>query len=109
MTGRIKLGEKYFGPKILVGELISSNVRTFRVQQYKMGLQTYTFILKNIQGMKKIIYIQNLGNEFFSNESVYNIDYIKNLKIECIVDDSIEENEKISLRSHTIQTKYIGY
>lgn len=107
MTGRIKLGEKYFGPKILVGELISSNVRTFHVQQYKMGLQTYTFILKNIQGVKKIIYVQNLGNDFFSNESVYNIDYIKNLKVECVMDFN-KEYKKISLRSRTLKSKYIA-
>jgi hypothetical protein len=106
MTGRIKLGEKYFGPKILVGELISSNVRIFHVQQYKMGLQTYTFILKDFQCAKKIIYIQNLGNDFFSNENVYNINYIKNLKVECVIDFN-KEYKKIRLCSRTLKSKYI--
>ena len=107
MSSGIKLGEKYLGPKILVGELISSNVRIFHVQQYKMGLQTYTFILKNIQGVRKIIYVQNLGNDFFSNESVYNINYIKNLKVECVMDFN-KEYKKISLRSRTLKSKYIA-
>jgi len=101
------LGEKYFGLKRSVGKLISSNVRTFLVQKYRKGLQTYTFIVKNIQGMKKIIYVQNLGNEFFSNESVYNIDYIKNLKVECVMDFN-KEYKKISLRSRTLKSKYIA-
>ena len=100
------LGEKYFGLKRSVGKLISSNVRTFLVQKYRNGLQTYTFIVKNIGGIKKIIYIQNLENEFFSNENVYNIDYIKNLKVECVMDFN-KEYKKIKCCSRTLQSKYI--
>ena len=100
------LGEKYFGLKRSVGKLISSNVRTFLVQKYRKGLQTYTFIVKNIGGIKKIIYIQNLENEFFSNENVYNIDYIKNLKVECVMDFN-KEYKKIKCCRRTLQSKYI--
>ncbi len=102
----ISLGEKYFGPQMFVGDIIFFNVRSFRVQKYKMGLQTYTFILKNINGIKKIIYIQNLEKDFFSDESEYNIDYVKNLKVECVKNFKKEYN-KIRLYNKTIETKYI--
>jgi len=108
MTGKNSLYKKYFGPRTYVGDLISSNLRTLRVKKYRMGLQTYTFIRLYINGVKQIIYIQNLENEFFSNKNVYNMDYIKDLKVECIMDDSNEENNKISLRRHTLESREVG-
>jgi hypothetical protein len=95
-----------FGQKKMVRDIISFNVRSFRVQKYKIGLQTFTFILKNINGIKKIIYIQNLEKDFFSEESEYNIDYIKNLKVECVKNFK-KEYRKIRLCSRTFQSKYI--
>jgi hypothetical protein len=103
-SGGINIVQRKF-----VRNIIHPKVRNLSVKKYRIGLQTYTFIRLYINDVKQIIYIQNLEKEFFSSENVYSIDYIKNLKIECIVDDSIEENEKITFRSHTIQTKYIGY
>ena len=108
MTGKNTLYKKYFGPITYVGDLISSNLRTLRVKKYRMGLQTYTFIRLYINGVKKIIYIQNLENEFFSNKNVYNMNYINDLKVESIMDDSKEENKKISLRRRSLQSKEIG-
>jgi hypothetical protein len=106
-VGFNKIGPKYFGTIMSVGDVIHPNVRNLSVKKYRNGLQTYTFIRLYINNVKQIIYIQNLGKEFFSNENVYDIDDIKNLKVECIVNDSIEENKKISLRKHTLQSKYI--
>jgi hypothetical protein len=108
MTGKNTLYKKYFGPITYVGDLVSSNLQTLRVKKYRMGLQTYTFIRLYINGVKKIIYIQNLENEFFSNKNVYNMNYINDLKVEYIMDDSNEENKKINLRRRSLQSKEIG-
>jgi len=106
MAGRISLGEKYFGPIMCVRDVIPNTVGNIRVQKYKMGLQNCTFIRVSIDGIKKVIYIQNLENEFFSKESVYDINYIKDLKVECIRNFNQEYN-KIRLYSRTFQSKYI--
>ena len=109
MTGvKISLGERLIGgPRKLVGDIFSSNVETVKVQKYRMGLQTYTFIVKRIKGVRKIIYIEKLENEFFSNENVYDINYIKNLKVECVKNFTKEEHFKIVLYTKTLQTKSI--
>ena len=109
MTEKISLGEKYFGKRIVLGTLIHSSARSLCIKKYRMGLQNYTFIRLYINGIKKIVYIQNLGKEFFSKENEYNFDYIKDLKVECIMEDSIEENNKITMRSKNLQSKYIVY
>jgi hypothetical protein len=102
----INLHKKYFGPIMSVRDVIPYTVGNIKVQKYRMGLQNYTFIRVSIDGIKKVIYIQNLGNEFFSEESVYDIDYIKDLKVECIRNFNQEYN-KIRLYSRTFQSKYI--
>ena len=107
MSRRFKLGEKYFGQRMYVGDLISSNIRFLGVKKYRIGLQHYTFIRLYINGVKKIIYIENLKNEFFSDQHVCNMNYIRSLKVEYIMDDSEEENEKIRSRSKTLQLKEI--
>ena len=105
MTENISLGKKYFGERIFLGTLIHSNSTSICIKKYRMGLQNYTFIRLYINGIKKIVYIQNLENEFFSKENKYNFDYIKGLKVEYIMKDSIGENNKITLRSKKLQSK----
>ena len=105
---KLSLGERLIGgPRKLVRDIISSGVNTAIVQKYRMGLQTYTFILKRIKGVQKIIYIQNLENEFFSKENVYDINYIKDLKVEFVKNYTENERLKIRLREKTLQTKCI--
>jgi hypothetical protein len=108
MSKKLSLGERLIGgPRKLVRDIISPNVHTAIVQKYRMGLQTYTFIVKRIKGVQKIIYIQNQGEDFFSKENVYDINYIKDLKVEFVKNYTKKEESKIRLREKTLQTKYI--
>ena len=106
------LGEKLYNPKKygrirVVSDIISPNVQGATVQQYRKGHQTYTFIVKKIQGFLKIIYIQNLKKDFFSNENVYDINYIKSLNVEFVKKFTKKERSKINLCEKTLQTKSI--
>jgi len=118
MTGKVSLDHRFLDHRLLdpsLGEIFGQKklVRDFflfdediLVQKYKMGLQTFTFIVKNIDGIEKIIYIQNLEKDFFLEESVYNIDYIKNLNVHCenIFD---KEYNQIILSNRSYQSKNI--
>ena len=95
-----------FTKRKFVSDVIHPNLQKVRVQRFRMGIQYRTFIRLYIGGIRKIIYIQNLGSEFFSKESVHNFDYIKGLKVECIK-DSVQEYKKISLNRQPLQSKYI--
>jgi len=108
MPKKLSLSKKIYGkgPRKLVGDIISSNVNTVKVREYKMALQPYTFIVEEIKGVKKIIYIENLGEDFFSNENVYDINYIKNLKVE-FVKNYTEKSINILLSKNRLKIKSI--
>jgi hypothetical protein len=91
--GQINLGKQKFRTIPAVSDLISGNVQTLKVIQYSMGLTTYTIIQAGINGMYKILYIPNLEKDFFSDENVDNLDYIKDLKVLRIKNSNTEFEE----------------
>jgi hypothetical protein len=98
---QINLGKQKFQRIPVVCDIIYGNVQTLKVIQYSMGLTTYTIIQAGINGMYKILYISNLEKDFFSDENVNNLDYIKYLQV-LRIKNSNTDFEEINLNRRNL-------
>jgi uncharacterized protein YlbG (UPF0298 family) len=105
-VSQINLGKQKFQRIPVVCDIIYGNVQTLKVIQYSMGLTTYTIIQAGINGMYKILYIPNLEKDFFSDENVNNLDYIKDLEV-LRIKNSNTDFEEINLNRRNLVKKLI--
>lgn len=76
----LSLGERLMGAPKFVGETdFHDNQETLTIYSFQKGLQTYTFIPVTDDGFVKILFIEILEKDFFSDTRDY--DYVKNLRV----------------------------